>query len=83
VREIGAFAAKNTLGPLLDEVERGEEIVITRHGRPVARLVPALPGVDRNQALLAMDRIRARAKALKVGPRNWEALKAERDAGRP
>ena len=38
--EIGAFEAKNSLGSLLDRVERGEEIVITRHGKPVARLVP-------------------------------------------
>jgi len=38
--EVGAFEAKNTLGTLLDRVERGEEIVITPHGKPVARLVP-------------------------------------------
>lgn len=41
MNEIGAFEAKNRLGSLLDRVERGEEITITRHGRPVARLVPA------------------------------------------
>jgi prevent-host-death family protein len=40
VREVGAFEAKNKLGQLLDLVERGEEIVITRHGKQVARLVP-------------------------------------------
>jgi prevent-host-death family protein len=40
MREIGAFEAKNTLGSLLDRVQRGEEIIITRHGKPVARLVP-------------------------------------------
>lgn len=38
--EIGAFEAKNTLGGLLDRVEQGEEIVITRRGKPVARLTP-------------------------------------------
>jgi len=38
MREIGAFEAKNRLGALLDMVEKGEEITITRHGRPVARL---------------------------------------------
>ena len=37
--EIGAFEAKNTFGSLLDRVLRGEEIVITRHGVRVARLV--------------------------------------------
>ena len=39
MREIGAFEAKNTLGSLLDLVSQGEEVVITRHGKPVARLV--------------------------------------------
>jgi prevent-host-death family protein len=37
--EVGAFEAKNRLGHLPDLVERGEEIVITRHGKAVARLV--------------------------------------------
>ena len=40
--EIGAFEAKNKFGSLLDRVEDGEEIVITRHGRPVARLISKL-----------------------------------------
>jgi prevent-host-death family protein len=81
--EIGAFEAKNTLGSLLDRVERGEEIVITRHGKPVARLVPNSGRIDRHQAHAAARRIRARAKKLKLGPFDWEALKADRDAGRP
>jgi prevent-host-death family protein len=34
--EIGASQAKNTFGSLLERVERGEEIVITRYGKPVA-----------------------------------------------
>lgn len=37
---VGAYAAKTRLSELLDRVERGEQIVITRHGRPIARLVP-------------------------------------------
>jgi prevent-host-death family protein len=80
--EIGAFEAKNTLGSLLDRVERGEEVVITRHGKPVARLVPNTGGIDRAQAHAAAERIRARAAKLKAGF-DWEALKADRDAGRP
>ncbi len=38
---IGAYEAKTKLSELLDRVERGEEITITRRGVPVARLVPA------------------------------------------
>jgi prevent-host-death family protein len=83
VSEIGAFEAKNKLGTLLDRVERGEEIVITRHGRPVARLVPSRGGIDRHEAAAAAERIRARARKLALGPFDWAAIKAERDEGRP
>ncbi len=38
--EIGAYAAKTHLPKLLERVEKGERFVITRHGRPVAELVP-------------------------------------------
>ena len=38
---VGAFEAKTRFAQLLDRVERGEEIVITRHGKPVAVLRPA------------------------------------------
>jgi len=40
VKEVGVYNAKTQLPRLLDEVERGETITITRHGKPVARLVP-------------------------------------------
>jgi antitoxin (DNA-binding transcriptional repressor) of toxin-antitoxin stability system len=37
MHKVGAFEAKNRLGALLDRVENGEEIVITRRGKPVAK----------------------------------------------
>lgn len=40
MRQIGVYEAKTQLARLLDQVERGETITITRHGRPVARLTP-------------------------------------------
>lgn len=39
--EVGAYEAKTKLGTLLDEVEKGYQVTITRHGAPVAILVPA------------------------------------------
>jgi prevent-host-death family protein len=81
--QIGAFDAKNTLGALLDRVENGEEIVITRHGKPVARLVPSSAVIDPKEAHATAERIRARAKALHLGLFDWEALKADRDGSRP
>jgi prevent-host-death family protein len=83
MQEIGAFEAKNKLAALLDRVERGEEIVITRHGKAVARLVPNVGGIDQSQARAAVERIRARAQSLKAGRFDWDACKADRDAGRP
>jgi prevent-host-death family protein len=40
MREIKASEAKTRLSSLLDEVERGETLVITRHGKPIARIFP-------------------------------------------
>ncbi|AMV40230.1 type II toxin-antitoxin system Phd/YefM family antitoxin [Planctomyces sp. SH-PL62] len=40
MESVGAYEAKTHLPQLLDRVARGEEIQITRNGRPVARLVP-------------------------------------------
>jgi len=43
MKQVGVYDAKTHLPRLLDEVERGETVTITRHGRPVARLVPVKP----------------------------------------
>lgn len=85
--QIGAFEAKNTLGNLLDRVERGEEVLITRHGKPVAQLVRpqfrTFTAEDRARADEAFKRIRERAQSLKMGPFDWETYKQWRDEGRP
>jgi len=55
MREVGALEAKSRLCALLDRVEHGEEIVITRCGKLVAGLVPAEVGfVDRTKARRAV-----------------------------
>jgi prevent-host-death family protein len=58
MREIQASEAKTHLLRLLDDVERGETLVLTRHGRRIARIVPE---VERRQEEIdrAMDTIRA------------------------
>ncbi|TMB40018.1 MAG: type II toxin-antitoxin system Phd/YefM family antitoxin [Deltaproteobacteria bacterium] len=38
--QVGVYAAKTHLSRLLDRAARGEEVVITRNGKPIARLVP-------------------------------------------
>jgi prevent-host-death family protein len=83
MREVGAFEAKNKLGQLLDLVERGEEITITRHGKEIARLVPVKPVFNREEARAAVRRIRDRAQQHKLGRFDWSEWKAYRDEGRP
>ncbi len=43
IRSVSVFEAKSQLSKMIDAVESGEEIVITKHGKPVARLVQELP----------------------------------------
>jgi prevent-host-death family protein len=41
MKEVGVLEAKTHFSALLDEVTAGEEVMITRHGKPVAKLVRA------------------------------------------
>jgi prevent-host-death family protein len=67
MREVGAFEAKNRLGTLLDWVENGEEIVITRRGRAVAKLVPAAPSFDRAKARRAVAGLLEASRGVTLG----------------
>ncbi len=67
MREVGAFEAKNRLGALLDRVEQGEEIVITRRGKPVAKLVPARPDFDRAAARRAVAGLIEASRGVTLG----------------
>jgi prevent-host-death family protein len=55
MESVGAFEAKTHLGELLDRVERGESVTITRHGKPVAQLVPTPPAQKRDRAEVIRD----------------------------
>jgi prevent-host-death family protein len=50
--QVNIYAAKTQLSRLVDQVNAGEEVVIMRHGRPVARLVPADVPQPRTPGLL-------------------------------
>lgn len=82
MQQVGAFEAKNTLGSLLDRVEAGEDILITRHGRPAAKLTKPFVEFNREEAREAAIRIRQRARDSQTGPFNWEEWKAYRDEGK-
>ena len=79
MREVGAFQAKTHLSALLDEVARGETIIITRRGRPVARLTaPEAP--DREAAVAAATTLRRLRR--RVGWASTEDILQMRDEGR-
>jgi len=69
MREVGTLEARNSLSALLEEVEKGEEITITRHGKPIARLVPATGGPrDLEKVREAVQQIRELRKRVKPDP---------------
>ncbi|MCB9949155.1 MAG: type II toxin-antitoxin system prevent-host-death family antitoxin [Rhodospirillaceae bacterium] len=75
---VGAFDAKTHLSALLEQVARGEEVLITRHGRAVARLVPAV-AADRARVDDAIAGLKAARRGVTLGGLDWKAL---RDEGR-
>lgn len=66
MERIGVSKARTHLPRLLDRVARGESLTITRHGRPVARLVP-VPG-GREQRREAFQRITERRRHVGRAP---------------
>jgi prevent-host-death family protein len=60
MKTVGAYEAKTHLSELLEQVSGGESIVITRHGVPVARLIPALdpPDMTVDEAIDGIRRFR-------------------------
>ena len=81
MNEFSVFDAKNKLSALLDQVEQGEEVIITRRGKAVARLVPARadsrPRAAVEKLLALRESIAARGERLP-----WSELKGFRDEGR-
>lgn len=59
---VGAYRAKTHLAELLDRVEGGERITITRHGRPVAVLIPVsgAPDLTVDEAIAELRSFRSR-----------------------
>lgn len=75
---VGAFDAKTHLSTLLERVARGEQVVITRHGKPVARLIPE-KAAQRADIDAIIGRLKAARAGITLGDLDWKAL---RDEGR-
>jgi prevent-host-death family protein len=63
---IGAYEAKTHLSELLEKVEAGEEITITKHGAPVAKLVPVKKQASPEERIAAIRRIEKLATGLSL-----------------
>ena len=76
--EVGIFEAKTHLSALLEKVSQGQEVLITKRGEPIARLVPAQRS-DRTQVAATIDTLFEFRKGMKLDGLDWKAL---RDTGR-
>ena len=65
--DFALFEAKNRLSELINRVEAGEEIAITRRGKVVARLVPAAPEEAGRRARDAVANLRASRNGVSLG----------------
>jgi len=64
---VGAYEAKTRFSELLEKVEGGEEITITKHGTPVAKLVPLRKKTTPAQRRAAIERIKELSQGLSLG----------------
>jgi prevent-host-death family protein len=64
---VGAYDAKTRFSELLEKVEKGEEITITKHGNPVAKLVPLKKKTTERDRKELIERWRETAKGLSLG----------------
>ncbi len=78
---VGVLEAKNRLSELLEAAQRGEEVVITKRGEPVATLNAIRKRLSPEAAEALMRRVRERREKLGFTT-TWEELKQDRDEGR-
>lgn len=64
---VGAYEAKTHFSELLDRAAAGEEIIITKHGHPVAKLVPVQPQKSVAERRAAIEKWKSQSKGLSLG----------------
>jgi prevent-host-death family protein len=79
MQTIQASEAKTKFLSILDDVERGETMIITRHGKPIARIVPEA-NVNSERVERAMEGMRALRQ--RIGKLSLEEILSARDEGR-
>jgi prevent-host-death family protein len=79
MQTIKASEAKTKFLSILNDVERGATVIVTRHGKPVARIVPEIQ-IDRERVERAIASIRELRKRIK--PVSIEEIHSMREEGR-
>ncbi len=84
MKSVAVFEAKNRFSELLNAVEQGEEITITRHGNPVARLVAVATAGEgdagqRQRVISAMANLRELGQGAELGATLSQAIESGRD----
>ena len=67
MESVGSFEAKTHLPQLLERVARGEEFTITKHGKPVARLVPVIAPTPKPDVRQVIEELKAFSKGNTLG----------------
>ena len=78
MQRTGIFEAKNNFSALIEIVEKGEEVRITRHGKEVVRMLPVRrkPVITEEQIARELEQIEALHRTIRPGP-GWRALRDE------
>lgn len=78
---VGSFEAKTHFTQLIERASKGEEIIITKREKPIAKIVPLekIPTLKTQQAI---ERLKSLANELKLGVFDWTEWQKYRDIGR-
>lgn len=79
---VGTFEAKTHFTKLISRVIDGEEILITRRGKAVAKIIPIEKATDTEAIKATVLRLRNLANEMQLGSFDWEEWKDYRDAGK-
>ena len=79
---IGIFEAKTHFTKIISQVMEGEEVFVTRRGKPVAKIIPIEKISNMERVNAAISRIHSLAREMRLGGFNWKEFKSFRDEGR-
>lgn len=77
MQTVDVFEARTCFSALLDQVEKGEQVIITKYGHPVAKLVPTV-SINRKRVRESIQRLKRFNQSNKLSGLDWKKLRDER-----